>query len=103
MAFDTLQLMKAQNQLPGCVVYNSLIEACVNNDEMDKAWSVIDHMCESNIEPDRYSYCFLFKGIKDHRYKTQLNRALELVYSWSVEDSLKLKYCYNVLLNACIN
>jgi pentatricopeptide repeat protein len=107
MAFSVFDVMEAKSLKATVVTYNSLIEACVGVNQLNKAWEILDHMKTQGVQPDRYSYCFLFKGIRNPGHKTHLSKALNLTLSWDVngnsQQMYQHKFCYNVLLNACIN
>lgn len=108
MAFDIFDIMQAKKIVVGSVSYNSIIEACIYSNNLDKGWKVLEIMESHGVSPDRYSYCFLFKGIKGPHHKRHLTKALNLIFESenSSEDNSQLSYqhyCNNVLLNACIN
>jgi pentatricopeptide repeat protein len=108
MAFDIFEIMSTKKIAVSPVSYNSIIEACVYSNNLDKGWKVLEIMESQGVSPDRYSYCFLFKGIKGPHQKRHLTKALDLIFE-SEESSEAISqlsyqhYCNNVLLNACIN
>jgi pentatricopeptide repeat protein len=50
---------------PNDVTYNSLIDACVRNDKMPKAWALLKEMQnDQHVNPDNFTYSTIIKGIK---------------------------------------
>lgn len=73
-------------------------------------------MEEIGVKADRYTYCYLFKGIKNRSHSEYLDKALEIIKSKvtiiensqlsnsEVDDQTNSnKVLNNLVLNACIN
>jgi len=70
LGFDIFKYMKECSKLneelrPNDVTYNSLIDACVRNDKMPKAWGLLKEMQnDPHVNPDNFTYSTIIKGIK---------------------------------------
>lgn len=80
--FKILEIMDEYEFPVNCTTYNTIIEYCVNADQTDKAWEILDHMFTHKISADKYTYCYLFKSIKSPHHKPYLSKALALAFSW---------------------
>jgi pentatricopeptide repeat protein len=70
LGFEIFKYMKECSKLnedlrPNDVTYNSLIDACVRNDKMTKAWALLKEMqSDPHVKPDNFTYSTIIKGIK---------------------------------------
>jgi pentatricopeptide repeat protein len=67
------------------IVFNSLIDCCIKQDMIEKAWSLFEEMTSRSIETDSFTYSTLIKGICLSNSEKYLDRGIELV-SKVIED-----------------
>lgn len=60
-----LREMKTGGLDPNDISYNTMIDLAVRVDDLDKAWSYLEEMKLSNIQPDSFTQSTLIKGIKN--------------------------------------
>lgn len=66
--------MCKNNVKASTITYNSLIDACVRNGQMTKAWSLLKKMQNSSFaKPDNFTYSTLIKGIKGEEHIEDLD------------------------------
>ena len=96
--------MLAEQVKPSTITFNSLIDACVRSDKIEKGWKILEEMREMDVQADNYTYSTLFKGIKSDRQVQDLQKAFDLFVSLKENGSFKPdEILFNVLLDACIN
>ena len=114
-AFEHLINNKDVNIIPNDVTFNSLIDAYVRQNNMNKVFKLISIMQQYHIKPDNFTYTTIIKGLnKDsfssnnnnigdykNRSKDELDLAFQLfekVKQFSKPDEI----LYNCIMDACL-
>ena len=115
-AFEHLINSKDINITPNDVTFNSLIDAYVRQNKMDKVFKLISTMQQYHIKPDNFTYTTIIKGLnKDsfssnnstgigdykNKNKNELDLAFQLfekVKQFSKPDEI----LYNCIMDACL-
>ena len=96
--------MLSEKIKPSTITFNSLIDACVRSEKIERGWKILDEMKEMDVVADNYTYSTLFKGIKSDKQIPDLHKAFDLFVSLKENGIFKPdEILFNVLLDACIN
>lgn len=102
-AFQIFEIMQKRSIAANLITYNSLMDACVRCDMLEKAWDVMSQMKAQGIKPDNFTYSILIKGIKYQDDPTSIaiidsfTNSEEPITSERPDEIL-----YNCLMDACI-
>lgn len=76
-AFEVLELIESRHgEKPNCVVYTCLIQACVQNAQVNRGWDLFHRMIQSGLEPDAVTFGALIHGCV---YSNRFDLAMGLV------------------------
>jgi pentatricopeptide repeat protein len=85
------------------IIFNSLIDCFVKQDNLPTAWRVLNEMKERKITTDSFTYSTLLKGINQTNYEEYLDKSIELVQKAQADPSFTPdEILFNVLIDACI-
>ena len=66
------------------ITMNTIIEAFIRSNEIEKAWKIFGEMSKNEIEPDNFTLSTLFRGIKTikkNEYLKGINLIKERCYN----------------------
>jgi len=96
------------NITPNDVTFNSLIDAYVRQNNMNKVFFLITKMQEMNIKPDNFTYTTIIKGLnKDSFPSNSNNKTNELDLAFQLFEKVKQiskpdEILYNCIMDACL-
>jgi pentatricopeptide repeat protein len=65
---------------------NTIIDAFIRSNEIEKAWKIFGEMSKNEIEPDNFTLSTLFRGIKTIKHNEYLIKGINLIK----------ERCYNI-------
>ena len=80
------------------ITMNTIIDAFIRSNEIEKAWKIFGKMSKNEIEPDNFILSTLFRGIKTIKHNEYL-KGINLIKERCYNIDIIL---INVLLDACI-
>ena len=106
--FEHLINNKDINITPNDVTFNSLIDAYVRQNNMNKVYFLISKMQQLNIKPDNFTYTTIIKGLnKDSFSADSNNKRNELEIAFKLFEKVKQiskpdEILYNCIMDACL-
>lgn len=99
--FILFQKMKSENIKPNEIVYGCLLNACVKNNNIEKACRLYDEICSNSaIEMNLILYTTLMKGYAKSK---EFNKAYDIYIKLLSNPKEKINIvAYNAILDACV-
>ena len=94
------------HELPlNAITYNTIMDACVEVGDFNRALSLFDEMKSIEIKPDIFTYSILMKGLKKCKGIENVRKAIEIFEMVKNEgEELKVdEVLYNSILNLCVS
>ena len=108
---------KEVNIIPNDVTFNSLIDAYVRQNNMNKVFKLISTMQQYHIKPDNFTYTTIIKGLNKDSFSSNNNNDINNNYKNKNKDELDLAFqlfekvkqiskpdeiLYNCIMDACL-
>ena len=106
--FEHLIKKNEINITPNDVTFNSLIDAYVRQNNMNKVFLLISKMQQLNIKPDNFTYTTIIKGLNKDSFSTNSNNKMnELELAFQLFEKVKQvskpdEILYNCIMDACL-
>jgi pentatricopeptide repeat protein len=102
--FKIFSDIKKNNIKLNSITYNTIMDACTEVGDYEKAISLFEEMKTIDIKPDNYTYAVIVKGLKASKGKENLNMALEILENIINEkQDIKIdEVLFNSVIDLCI-
>ncbi len=92
---------------PNEITFNTAIDACIEADSNDSAWSFFNEMVENGVKPDLYTYSILVKGLKSCSVLSEenLQKCLEILDKINKGECGNIEadeILYNSVIDTCV-
>ena len=110
--FEHLIIKNDINIIPNDVTFNSLIDAYVRQNNMNKVFLLMTKMQQLNIKPDNFTYTTIIKGLNKDSFSSNSNiinneKTNELDIAFQLFEKVKQiskpdEILYNCIMDACL-
>ena len=95
------------NIIPNEITFNTAIDACIEAECLESAWSFFNEMQTNNVKPDLYTYSTLVKALKcsQNLSEDNLHKALDILKKINQGECENIKadeILYNSVIDTCI-
>jgi len=95
------------NITPNEITFNTAIDACIEADSIDIAWTYFNEMSQCGVKPDLYTYSTLVKGLKccSGLSEDNLEKSLEILKKINNGECENIKadeILYNSVIDTCV-
>ena len=95
------------NIIPNEITFNTAIDACIEAESLETAWSFFNEMQEVGVKPDLYTYSTLVKALKcsTDLSESNLQKALDIlskINQGGCEGITADEILYNSVIDTCI-